>query len=359
MKNKNTLSKTNFIECTIWVSVILAYVYRYICFSGIYGLTVFQSKLVFWALVILLIPLGTCITFAKRRNYLSVLVNVALPFEIYTIISTFRYIPQTHIVALLIISFLSALYFGLIVFQKIKSKKHVKQIVCSRMKFATLGVRTIVVILLLCVTTPICLKSAFGYELIGSDVDVSIEDSADDKWSLSNNIETVAMLDEDTWKTLSLSEKMNVLGTVKNVEMRYFGINHEVYLSADILNEGVLGSYIAEEHRIIINIEHLKSSDSKEVLQTLLHECRHVYDRMCVDLYNQIDDDYKNMLMFQIIADYKEEFDNYSDGSDNISEYYSQAVEKSARRYSALATFEYFEYIDEYLGKSNETKMEE
>ena len=27
MKNKNTLSKTNFIECTIWVSVILAYVY--------------------------------------------------------------------------------------------------------------------------------------------------------------------------------------------------------------------------------------------------------------------------------------------------------------------------------------------
>lgn len=359
MKNKNTLSKTGFIECTSWVSVILAYVYRYICFSGIYGITVFQSKLVFWALVLFLIPLGTYITYAKRKNYLSILVNTALPFEIYTIVSTYRYIPKVHIIVLLIATLLSALYFGLIVFQKIKSKKHIKQIVCNRMKFASLGVRTIVVILLLCVTAPICLKSAFGYELIGSDVDISIEDSTDDKWSLSNNIETVAKLDEATWKTLSLSERLNILGTVKNVEMRYFGINHEVYLSADILNEGVLGSYIAEEHRIIINIEHLKSSDSRDVLQTLLHECRHVYDRMCVDLYNQIDDDYKNMLMFQNVADFKKEFANYSDGSNDISEYYSQAVEKSARTYSALATVEYFEYINDYLGKSNNIKTEE
>ncbi len=359
MKNSNTLSKANFIEYTIWLGMSLAFICRFTCFTSIYGITVFQSKLVYWALVVFLIPLGTSVTYDKRRNYLSILVNVVLPFEIYTIASTFRYIPKVHIITLSVVALLSVMYFGLIVFQKVKDKRHFEQIVCNRIKFASLGARTIIAVLLLSVTLPICVKAAFGYELISSNVDVSIADSADDEWSLSNNIETVAMLHEDNWDKLSLPDKIDVLATVKNVEMRYFGINHEVYLDAGDLDGNTLGCYNANEHRITIDIEHLKSSDSKDVLRTLLHECRHVYDRMCVELYNQIDDDYKNMLMFYEISEFKDDFNNYTDGDEDPMGYYFQSVEISAREYSELATIEYFNYIDKYLKQSYNATTEE
>lgn len=358
MKNSNTLSKASFIEYTIWLGMSLTFICRFTCFTSIYGITVFQSKLVYWALVVFLIPLGTYITYAKRRNYLSILVNIALPFEIYTIASTFRYIPVVHIIALSIVTSLGLLYFGLIVFQKSKNKKHLKKIVFKCIKFASLGTRTIIAVLLLSVTLPVCVKSAFGYELISSNVDVSIE-ASDDKWSLSNNIETVAMLHEETWINLSLSDKLYVLGTVKNVEMRYFGINHEVYLDAGDLDGDTLGCYNAEEHRITIDIEHLKSSDAKEVLRTLLHECRHVYDRMCVELYNQIDDDYKNMLMFYEVSEFRDDFNNYTDGDEDPLGYYFQSVEISAREYSEIATIEYFECINKYLQQSYNSNTEE
>lgn len=358
MKDSNTLSKSSFIENTIWLGINLAIIFRFTCFSGIYEITVFQSKLVFWALVVFLIPLGTYIAYAKRRNYLSILVNIALPFEIYTIVSTFRYIPIVHIIALSIVTILGLSYFGLIVFHKIKNKKHLKKIVFNRIKFASLGTRTIIAVLLLSVTLPVCVKSVFGYELISSNVDVSIE-ASDDKWSLSNNIETVAMLHDETWNNLSLSDKLYVLGTVKNVEMRYFGINHEVYLDAGDLDGDTLGCYNSKEHRITIDIEHLKSSDSKEVLRTLLHECRHVYDRMCVELYNQIDDDYKNMLLFYEISEFRDDFNNYTDGDEDPMGYYFQSVEISAREYSELATIEYFECINKYLQQSYNSNTEE
>lgn len=359
MKNSNTLGKSSFIEYTILLSISISILYRFNCFTGIYGITVFQSKLVFWALTILLIALGVYITYAKRRNYLSILVNIVLPFEIYIIASTYRYISIIYIIALSVIAFLSILYFILIVFQKIKHKKHVKKIVCNRIKFASLGIRTIIVVLLIFITLPICVKSAFGYELIRSNVDASIETSSSDEWLLNNNIETVAKLHEDTWSNLSIFDKLDVLGTIKNVEMHYFGINHEVYLDAGNLDGNIRGCYNPKEHKITIDIEHLKSSDSKEVLKTLLHECRHIYDRMCVDLYNQIDDGYKNMLMFCKVADFKEDFSNYTSGAEKPLEYYFQPVEISARQYSETAVIEYFKYIDKYLQKNNNTKTEE
>ena len=124
MRDNSTLDKAAFIENTFWLSLNSVLVYRLSCFSAIYGVTVWKSKLVFWALVLLLIPLGTYITLADRRNVLSLVVNVMLPLEIYTIASTFRYIPKVHIISLSVAAILSAAYFALIVFYRVKNKKH-------------------------------------------------------------------------------------------------------------------------------------------------------------------------------------------------------------------------------------------
>ena len=349
MKNFNTLSKTDYIEHTIAVSLCLAIVCRFLCFSGIHGITITQSKIVFWVLVVFLISLGAFITYKHRRTYISIFINAIFPFEVYIILATFRYIPTVYIVILSVAAFICLAYYALVLFQKIKNQNRKKEIVRNRVRFASHGARTIIAILLLLVTFPIGIKSAFGYSLMSSDVEVRIDDAHNEEWSIKNNIETIVKLQEDTWKTLSLSEKLHVLGVIKNIEMHYFGLNHEVYLEASKLEENILGNYDHVQHRITIDIEHLKTAPSKEVLGTLLHECKHVYDRMCVELYDHVDDEFKNMPAFKNIAQFKKEFNTPMDSEENFFEYYSQAIEVSARNYSEKTTAEYFEYIDTYL----------
>lgn len=355
----NSISKLNFLEGMGVYSAALAFLYRISCFTGIYGLTSAQSKFVYWALVLVLIPLGTYITYEKRRNPISIGVNIALPFEIYTFLATYKYIPGVYKIVLTIAVSLSVLYFGLVVFQRITHKRYVKEIMQNRVKHALFGARTIIAVVLLCVTVPVCLKCALGQGLLVSGVDTMVEEN-DDTWSMKNNAQTVAMLHEDNWKTLSLQEKADVLAVCKNIELRYLGVyNTEIHLEVGDLEEGVLGIHNSNENTIVIDIVHLETDDSKEVLNTLLHECKHAYDWECVKAYNQLDNDYKNLHLFTNVAKYDEEFRTYVDSDKNFEEYYSQQLEVSARNYSKVAVEEYFDFINGYLANPGAFETEE
>lgn len=358
MKNSNSVSKFKFIEGMAIYSAAMAFLYRIASFTDINGLTSAQSKLIYWALVLTLIPLGTYITYEKRRNPISMGVNIALPFEIYTILATYKYIPGVYKIVLTVAASLSVLYFGLVVFQRITHKRYTKEIVQNRVKHALFGARTIIAVVLLCVTVPISLKCALGQGLLVSGVDTKVEE--DDTWSMINNVETVVMLHEDNWQTLSLQERADVLAVCKNIELRYLGVyNKEVHLEVGDLDEGVLGIHNANENTIVIDIEHLENSDSKEVLKTLLHECKHAYDYQCVKAYNQLDDDYKRLQLFTNVAMYDEEFRTPVDSDKNFEEYYTQQCEISARNYSEVAVEEYFEFINGYLANPSSFEVAE
>lgn len=353
----NSISKLKFLEAMGVYSAAMAFLYRIACFTGIYSLTSAQSKFVYWALVLTLIPLGTYITYEKRRNPISIGVNIALPFEIYTILATYKYIPGVYKILLTVAVSLSVLYFGLVVFQKIKHKRYAKEIVQNRVKHALFGARTIIAVVLLCVTVPVCLKCALGQGLLVSSVDTKVEKN-DDTWSMKNNAETVAMLHEDNWKTLSLKERTDVLAVCKNIELSYLGVyNQEIHLEVGDLEEGVAGIHNPNEDTIVIDIVHLENSDSRAVLKTLLHECKHAYDWECVKAYNQLDDDYKNLNLFTNVARYDEEFRTHVDSNKNFEEYYAQACEVSARNYSEVAVEEYFEFINGYLANPSSYKV--
>ena len=353
----NSISKLKFLEAMSIYSAAMAFLYRIASFTGIYGLTSAQSKFIYWALVLTLIPLGTYITFEKRRNPISIGVNIALPFEIYTILATYKYIPGVYKIVLTVAMSLSVLYFGLVVFQKIKHKRYAKEIVQNRVKHALFGARTVIAVVLLCVTVPISLKCALGQGLLVSGVETKVEEN-DDTWTLKNNIETVAMLHEDNWQTMSLKERADVLAVCKNIELNYLGIyNKEIHLEVGDLDEGTLGLHNAKENTIVIDIGHLENSDSRAVLKTLLHECRHAYDRECVAVYNQVGDEYKSLRMFDNIAKYDEEFRTPIDVDEKFEEYYAQLIEISARNYSEVAVEEYFDFINGYL--ANPSSFEE
>lgn len=354
----NSISKLKFLEAMSIYSAAIAFLYRIASFTGIYGLTSAQSKFVYWALVLILIPLGTYTTFEKRRNPISIGVNIALPFEIYTILATYKHIPGVYKIVFTVAVSLSVLYFGLVVFQKIKHKRYAREIMQNRVKHALFGARTIIAVVLLCVTVPISLKCALGQGLLVSGVETKVEE--DDTWSMINNAETVVMLHEDNWETLSLKKRADVLAVCKNIELRYLGIyNKEIHLEVGDLDEGVLGIHNAKENTIVIDIGHLENSDSKDVLRTLLHECKHAYDWECVAVYNQVADEYKSLRMFTNIAKYDKEFRTPIDNDKNFEEYYAQLVEVSARNYSEIVVEEYFDFINGYLANPSSCEVAE
>lgn len=359
MKNSNKLEKAEYIELAAFYAISFIPVYRVGCFSAIYGIPTFWSKIIFWGLVLLIVPLFTYISYFNRRNRLSIITNTVLPLEIYTIISTARYIPKIITIAVSVILLLAAGYFSLVVLQKIKHKKHRKEIICRRITVASQGALTIISVLLLIVTIPLGIRNFLGYELLGADIDSAPETITNDQWSLSNNIETVALLHDSTWHSLDVNEKLNVLATVKNIELRYFGIPHEVHLNTGDMGESTFGGYNHREHRITIDIKHLEVSPPEEVLDTLLHECRHVYDRLCVELYNQTDNEFKNMLLFYNFDKFQEEFNNYTNGDTDIWDYYFQEIEISARNYAKNTVPIYFQYINDYLEETNTSAQEE
>lgn len=204
---------------------------------------------------------------------------------------------------------------------------------------------------------PYGLQTAFGYDIMRSKVKSNISYDSDE-WSLSNNMETVVKLKDEQWAKLTLEQKLNVLGTIKNVEMSYLGIPHEVYLTAgktDSVN--LLGYYNNREHRIVLNIDWLVSKETtgKDALKTLLHEGYHVYERACVEAYNNALPEHRNLLMFYNSSKFDENFRNYVQYEDDAFGYTFQAVEMAAEKYSDSAVEEYFTYIDEYMQKqSNE-----
>ncbi|MBR3835934.1 MAG: hypothetical protein IKJ69_04000 [Clostridia bacterium] len=349
MKNKNTLSKMNFMLYTLIFTVLTGFLYRVGCFTAIHGISITESKIVYWVMLFVLTSLGTLVNLKKRRNYLSLFVNISLPFEVYTLLSTYRYKYEVYNVFLIVAAVISVGYFIMVMTRKIENRKYIRPIMKNRIKYGLLGTRTIAVSLVMLLTAGVCSNVMFGNGLVRAEADTDISDSRYAEWTIENHIESLVLLDEASWNSLSVSEKINVLGIVKNIEMRKFGISHEVYLVASDLEDGIAGMYYAPDYRISIDIEHLKSSPPDDVLRTVLHESMHVYQRMCVTLYDQLDDEYKRMPMFDKALEYKKDFSNYVSGNEDFELYYNQTVESSARSYAEFIAEEYFCYIDEFL----------
>lgn len=358
MRNKNKMDKQAYVETTLFLGLLLAWIYRISCYSDIYGITVFQSRLIFWALILVLIPVGILLTYKRRRNCLSIAVNLLLPVEIYTIASTYRYIPVACTAAIVAALLASLAYFAMILLQKAPDGRLGKKLFLRRLKFASLGARTIICVLLLTLTVPLCVRSVMGHGMIRSDVSASIRNDGDE-WSLDDNRETVEKLRQNVWETLSVSEKLDVIGTVKNIEMRKFGVNHEVYLDAENISGNAIGTYDHSKQKIVVDIEHLKSDSAANVLNTVLHECRHVYQYMIVELYEHTDEQYRNMPLFDTAACYREEFEIYISASDDAIGYYLQKCEIDARKYADSACEEYNEVLGNYNSKNNQNTVSE
>lgn len=166
---------------------------------------------------------------------------------------------------------------------------------------------------------------------------------------ISNNIDTILLLREEEWEKLSVQERLNVLQTVANIEATYLGLPHELNVTVKALDENTQGHYDDSTYTIAINVDHISEDSAEALVETVAHEAYHAYERRLVDLYYSADSQERNLLLFGRIEEYRDNFDNYIDGNEDLLGYATQAVELDSIKYAIAAVVDYYDAIEEYL----------
>ena len=259
------------------------------------------------------------------------------------------YLPRLVWCSVLLAGILSLAFIILGMLPTAHSEHHSAEGRKRQVVHSLLGARTITAVCILILIVPVGISNIFGLGLMTTKTPLVSAASEAEEWTVKNNIDTVCLLREEEWKKLNSQQKLDVLGVVLNIEIRYLGLNHEVYLKSSVLNGETAAHYSHKDHEIVIDLGQLETASAADVLDSLCHECYHAYQYQMIALYEDTPEKYRNMLLFQYVGSYIEEMSDYNDGSSDLMDYYYQTIEIQARQYAELAVADYYGRIRECL----------
>lgn len=348
MDEKNTQGEIRFIiEHALWMFIAWLW-YKNTLFKCLDTHSLKESRMILFALLLCCSILGILLEMKRQRNGISVLMNLLGGFGLY---SVFSYLPiwrKQIMITLIFAVILSATYSLFILCHRIKNRSKLKKILVQRIIKSFTGFRNIMCVGLAVIMISIGIRVVFGTSLLRPTVAPAKQSNIKEQ-TIANNMETLLLLKEDRWKALSVEEKLGVLQTVANIEQRYLGLPNELNVGTAKLREGVKGQYSDFAHEIIVDMDSLLNASTRELVDTIAHEAYHSFQHRMVDAYDEASDDLKPLLLYYDATQYKEEFANYKDGSNDLCGYYSQKCESIARRYASNTVDEYFDRINEYL----------
>lgn len=322
MKQHNTLTLKQFIIRTVGVYFITLVIFCLFIFKVIPGCSLLQSKLVLFLLAILSVGL---FYFEKddRRNYLSIALNVLMPFGIYT---TIAYMPLLTLPLGLvwgILITLNVIYIGLYL-SKVKRRNYNSLLEKSQLVIGLASLLSLVIVL--------------SFTLFGSSI---IQSSA----KITNNTDVyMRKYDEKSlknlhnWSKLERKEKLNTLQTICNNERDYLGISSRIKVGAGSNLTHAYCQYNNKSKEITFDISQLDHASSTTLLEALLHSTYHAYEYALVESYDTMSSDYNKLFDYRIIATYKKEF---STKVTNKAKYYNQINESNAKAYGEEALQDY------------------
>lgn len=277
MGKRNTIHPQKFIgDHLLWLITAMLW-YRGVLFTAIPGMTVKQSKIILWISALVLVAFGYIITMKKRRNNVSLFTNILLPYELYAVVTYRTYLPRLVWCSVLLAGILSLAFIILGMLPTAHSEQQSAEGWKRQIVHSLLGARTITAVCILVLIVPIGVSKVFGLGLMTTKTPLVSSASEAEKWTVKNNIDMVRLLREEEWKELSPQQKLDVLGVVLNIEIRYLGLNHEVYLKSSVLNGETAAHYNHKDHEIVIDLGQLKTASAADVLDSLCHECFHAY----------------------------------------------------------------------------------
>ena len=349
MKNKAYNSTTYILYTELWF-LISAYFYNHELIRCLPNCDIELSKVIFLMATFIASLIGAVISSRFVGNGINIFANIALPISIFTyIVYWHNFVIPAWFIAILAVA-ISIAYVSLVITLKPSSGKEIPM--KRRLIKAALGVRVILPCVLTIFVAVVAISLKTG--LISSKPQISESDIAEtDNMTISENIETVSKLSEDTWQQLSEKEKLDVLNFVIGIETQYLGLSGSPELKADVLPSNdelqTAALYRESENSITIDISQLESADPYMVLESICHEMYHAYQRAICTIYLSVPDEYKNIQLFNKAKKYADDLMNYENGMENYELYLDQDYEKDARDYALKAVLEYYVEIEKYL----------
>lgn len=152
-------------------------------------------------------------------------------------------------------------------------------------------------------------------------------------------------LDDDIWPTLSTDEKMELLRQVCDWEtVNVLGCS-PVNVQHDEFDEHMLGFFRPVDQSIYLNSALVEQGGWRECVETLVHECRHCWQRDMMKLLGKTEKwggQLDNLYIFDDVREFREAWDNYEDGFEDFDKYYSQSVEQDSRQWAVSRMLEYY-----------------
>lgn len=341
------------IELFSW-GLVAANLYRTLAFKSVPTLSLQQSNMTFWSIWAAVIVLGFLLTPKPNRSGMTVFATINTPLGLYFILTYYELYTTAILLVMIATGIVLCIYITLVL------ALNIKDLWCGNLQ-GKVGhfvrgfihrARMIISMGLAVVFLVFYINIYFGAPLM--DPVTSATDPKVNSQKISNNIDTILLLQEEEWENLDIQERLNVLQTVANIEATYLGLPHELNVTIDVLGEFTEGSYDDRTHTIAINLDHISEDSAHELVETVAHEAHHAYEHRLVDLFNSAGAHERNLLLFSRIEEYRDNFDNYIDGEDDILGYLYQAVEVDSVKYSILAVEDYYEAIDEYSNPSED-----
>lgn len=322
MKQHNTLTLKQFIIRSVGVYFITLVIFCLFIFKVIPDCSLLQSKLVLFLLAILSVGL---IYFEKddRRNYLSIALNVLMPFGIYT---TIAYMPLLTLPLGLvwgILITLNVIYIGLYL-SKVKRRNYNSLLEKSQLVIGLASLLSLVIVL--------------SFTLFGSSIIQSSTKITNNTDVYMRKYDEKSLKNLHNWSKLERKEKLNTLQTICNNERDYLGISSRIKVGAGSNLTHAYCQYNNKSKEITFDISQLDHASSTTLLEALLHSTYHAYEYALVESYDTMSSDYNKLFDYRIIATYKKEF---STKVTNKAKYYNQINESNARSYATDALQDY------------------
>ena len=201
--------------------------------------------------------------------------------------------------------------------------------------------------LIVCGIALLCVSNYFAFHGYPHKTYTSTLSDMTPKQAQHHTIDLFGEFEYQSWQDLDLDRKATLLQAVSDYECLFvLGCEPVVLEIGSMHHEDVLGEYDYVQRRILLNRELVQSGDVEKVLETLLHETRHVYQRNLVDMYfslqGHIRKEYRDLLAFKQAREYSAEFEEYCHGETDFDRYYDQEVERDCRQWAEKRMREYY-----------------
>lgn len=347
MKSNNSYGKVEFIVKHIYWALIIWMLYKNFLFRCVASFSFTDSRLILLGVVVIICVLGILTNLKFNRNAVSIFFNLVLAYGIYTVMAYIEIRRTLILVSLSVAAALSVIYAILVMSRRIKKGKAGK-VICRRI----FGVVNVTVRLcgigLAVIMLVTCGNLIFGSSIMKSRAGLPVKGN-DSEQMILDNMETISLLNEQAWSTLSLQEKLNVLQLVADIEQIELGLPNALNVGAANLEENLMGYYLDNTYEIIVSIDMLQYGSSLNALDTICHEAYHSYQYRIVDAFMEADEGSKNLRLFTKAKLYMNELENYIDASKDIDGYSEQECEKDANMYSRIALYRYYEKANECI----------